>query len=260
MPRRTSSSTGYDAEAPFYDYTWDGLTEDIEFYKRSLARARTVLDAMCGTGRVTVALARAGLRVWGVDSSVEMLRQARKRLSREPLAVRQRVRLQLVDLVRGAAGKRLDAAIIAVNSYGLILTPRDRVRALRHIHRRLRPGGRLILALDSVRSYRTIRDGVPFLSTVRVVDRRGRVYLRVFSESKSKSTRVHSRSLHILISRSGRVLASQQSVTTTAVIGLKQVKAELRRAGFQPTAAYGDYDQRPYSASGQRFIVGAVTG
>ena len=258
MTTRLPSSTGYDAEAQFYDYTWDRLTADIAFFKRRLGRATTVLDAMCGTGRVAIALARAGFRVWGVDSSAGMLKKARKRLSSESSPVRRRVRFRRVDLVRGAAGKGLDAAIVAVNSYGLILTPRDRIRALRQIHASLRRGGSLILVLDSIRSYRTIRDGVPFLTTAKVVDRRGRIYLRVFAESGSKANQIRSESLHVLLSRSGKVLASQESRTETAVLSPAQVKRELRKAGFESTSLFGDYDQRPCSPSGQRFIVQAV--
>jgi len=258
MTTRKRTSPGYDAEARFYDYEWERLTEDLSFYKRRLRRARTVLDGMCGTGRVTIALARAGHRVWGADSSKGMLREARQRLRRQPRSVRQRVRLRRIDLVRGAAGRELDAAIIAVNSYGLILSRGDRVRALRQIRRSLRQGGKLILALDSVRSYRTIRDGVPFLTAARVVDRRGRIYLRVFSETGSRANQVRSESLHLLLSRSGRVLAAQGSGTSTAVLSPRSVKQELRSAGFVPQAVFGDYDLRPYSPSGPRFLVEAI--
>lgn len=38
---------------------------------------RRVLDIGCGTGRLAVALAERGARVWGVDPSEDMLRQAR---------------------------------------------------------------------------------------------------------------------------------------------------------------------------------------
>ncbi len=111
---QASSSAAYDAEAPFYDYTWDRLTEDIAFYKRRLGDVKTVLDAMCGTGRVSIPLARTGIGVWGVDSSTRMLKRASARLRSETPPVRRRVRLKRIDLVRGAAGEGLDGAIIAV--------------------------------------------------------------------------------------------------------------------------------------------------
>ena len=116
---QSSSSAAYDAEGPFYDYTWDKLTEDIRFYNRRLGDVRSVLDAMCGTGRVAIPLASAGIRVWGVDSSAGMLGIARARLRSEAPPVRRRVRLKRIDLVHGAAGKRLDAAIIAVYVFRL---------------------------------------------------------------------------------------------------------------------------------------------
>ncbi len=257
MTKRGNSSTSYDQEAGFYDYSWDRFTADLAFYRKRLRRAQTVLDAMCGTGRVSVDLARGGHDVWGVDRSAAMLARARKRLAAEPRSVQRRVRWRQSDLVRGAAGKNLDAAVIAVNSYGLVLRAKDRVTALRQIRDSLRVGGTLLLALDSVRSYRTIRDGVPFLSIARPVEGGRRIYVGVSAETGSTADRARTESLHILLARSGRVLTTAEGRTVTAVLSPAQVKRELRQAGFSPRHAFGDYDQRAYSPSGARFIIEA---
>ena len=67
--------------------SYDGLTRDIpyekylRFFKTLLRRygvkAATVLDLACGTGSLSVLLAKHGYRVLGVDRSEEMLTVAR---------------------------------------------------------------------------------------------------------------------------------------------------------------------------------------
>lgn len=254
----TRATVGYDAEATFYDYTWDNLREDVAFYLRRLEGAHRILDAMCGTGRVAIALARAGHTVDGVDSSAGMLRRARQKTRKEPLNVRRRLHWHRGDLRKVKLGRGYEGAIIAVNSYGLMLSARDRIRALRQIHAGLRPGGQLILAIDSVRSYRRIQDGVPFVSFTRVLDSLGRIYARVMAESGSKSPRVTSSTLHLVIDGSGKVERSQVVRTITAVLSPDVVRAELRRGGFRPERLFGGYDERSYSALGDQFIIEAI--
>lgn len=64
------------------------------FWKRRLVRLvrvgpdQQVLDVCCGTGDVTLALARTGAEVTGVDFSPEMLTLARRRAARARVAVR----------------------------------------------------------------------------------------------------------------------------------------------------------------------------
>lgn len=63
--------------------SYDRLTNDVDyettvaFYEKILAREglspRTAVDLACGTGSVTLLLAKKGLRVIGVDLSEEML-------------------------------------------------------------------------------------------------------------------------------------------------------------------------------------------
>jgi SAM-dependent methyltransferase len=77
----SSSSPGFGPLAEDYDRlrptdeNWWELV-DVLMAEGDL-RGRRVLDVGCGTGRLALALAERGAKVWGVDSSEEMLAQAR---------------------------------------------------------------------------------------------------------------------------------------------------------------------------------------
>src|SRR3712207_4898298 len=73
---------------------------DVDFYVSEAERSgygSTVVELGCGTGRVTLPLARAGHTVIGVDSAPSMLARARTRLAAEPDDVRGRVGLLEAD-------------------------------------------------------------------------------------------------------------------------------------------------------------------
>jgi len=94
-------STFYDGCATHYDadYASAGYEHDIPFYvERAKASGGPVLELGCGTGRVLVEIARAGIEIVGVDLSEEMLARAEERLAAEPAEVRERVRLIHSDL------------------------------------------------------------------------------------------------------------------------------------------------------------------
>ena len=97
MPRKAASlsgSAGWDEYAAFYD--WENARtmarRDVPFWRRVAAAAEgPVLELGCGTGRVTVPLARAGIPLVGIDLSSPMLHRARTRLRRTRLAARARL-------------------------------------------------------------------------------------------------------------------------------------------------------------------------
>lgn len=95
-------------------------------------RGEKVLDAGCGTGRFAAALAESGLaRVWGVDSSPEMLAIARAKTQRAGF---KQGRLEALPFKDGW----FDAAVA-----WLVVHLVDRPTAFRELRRVLRPGGRL---------------------------------------------------------------------------------------------------------------------
>jgi SAM-dependent methyltransferase len=88
MIKPPSGSAGWDDYADFYD--WENAQtmarRDVPFWQRlALAAEGPVLELGCGTGRVTLPLARAGVKVVGVDLSAPMLKRARDRVRRTPL-------------------------------------------------------------------------------------------------------------------------------------------------------------------------------
>ena len=81
---------------------------DVAFWERlAAAQDGRVLELGCGTGRITVPLARAGVDIVGIDRSAEMLARGHTRLRR----ARQRAQLVRGDIralpFRGRPGLRL---------------------------------------------------------------------------------------------------------------------------------------------------------
>src|SRR5829696_2167253 len=64
----------YDAIARVYDPWSASVTEDLDFYvEEAKAAGGRVVELACGTGRVAVPVAKAGVPVIGVDGSAAML-------------------------------------------------------------------------------------------------------------------------------------------------------------------------------------------
>ncbi|MFI1399342.1 class I SAM-dependent methyltransferase [Streptomyces sp. NPDC020681] len=160
----TAAITDYwDAAAPTFDDEPDhGLRADATraAWDRLLrawtpAEAADVLDVGCGTGSLSLLLARAGHRVTGVDLSPRMVDQARTKLTTAGLAGR--------FLVGDAsnpptADERFDVLL----SRHLVWTLPDPEAALREWVTRVRPGGRLILVEGRWRE--SGQSGVPYVA------------------------------------------------------------------------------------------------
>jgi SAM-dependent methyltransferase len=86
-------ASGYDRARfipEFYDYVVPYATRpDIGFYVGAARQhGGPVLELGCGTGRILIPTARAGIDISGLDSSEGMLKVCRARLDKEPANVR----------------------------------------------------------------------------------------------------------------------------------------------------------------------------
>jgi SAM-dependent methyltransferase len=141
-----ATQESYGVMSRYYDTVYaNSAPKDTPFYlELAQSLPGPVLELGCGTGRVALALARAGLQVVGLDLSQAMLGVFRQKLALEPADVRERV-----ELVHGSmAGFELD------RKFGLILVPfrafmsllevEEQRSCLQCVARHLQPEGRYV--------------------------------------------------------------------------------------------------------------------
>lgn len=127
--------------AALYALLHDGRTHDLPWYEASTRGWGRTLELGAGTGRVTVALARAGLTVTAVDLSAEMLAMHRERLAQEPEEVRCRVRLVEADIGRLVLGERFPGVLFPYNGLAHALDDSALSALLARVKLHLDPGG-----------------------------------------------------------------------------------------------------------------------
>jgi SAM-dependent methyltransferase len=239
---------GWDDYAPFYD--WENAQtlgrRDVPFWRNlALNVGGPVLELGCGTGRVSLPLARAGVTLVGVDRSAAMLALASRRVRRGRL--HRNLRLVQADiryLPFPPSGKRRSRNRFAMvmAPYGILqslLHERDLASTLSEIHRVLEPNGTFGLELVadlpsweeyrkrvSLKGWRGRRGGthLTLVESVRQDRARGRtIFDQEFTERRGRQTRRHRFSLAF------------------RTLSVPQMKRRLERAGFEVSALLGDY-------------------
>ena len=140
-------SSTYDSWADIYDSVYSYVRDDIPFYVEEALRAGgRVLELGCGTGRVAIPIAEAGVDIVGVDFSTVMLDVARRKMERlqglkGSLTL---VNADMRDFSFGEPDEKFSLVIIPFRGFLSLLTVEDEVNTLLNIKRHLAPGGRLI--------------------------------------------------------------------------------------------------------------------
>lgn len=217
--------------------SYDRLTNDVDysavvdFYGEILRKEglhpRTAVDLACGTGSVSVLLAKQGMSVTGVDMSEEMLTVACEKaweLENPPLFVCQK--LQALRLPRG-----VDLAVCALDSLDYITDPADCQKAIRRVYRALNPGGVFIFDVNTPEKLRAM-DGQVFL------DEDDDVFC-VWRGEFDEQTNICSYGMD-LFQRRGQVWQRSFEEHQEYAYSIQQLTDYLKQAGFTSIGVYGD--------------------
>jgi len=121
---------------------------DLNFYVEAARDSGgPVLEVGCGTGRVLIRTARAGIKIVGLDLSPGMLKMCEARLLAEAKEVRSNVRLVLGDMRDFDLKETFSLVTVPFRPFQHLITVEDQLACLDSIRRHLVPGGRLIFDL-----------------------------------------------------------------------------------------------------------------
>ena len=249
----TSSTETWDAFFnDFYLRAYVDDSRDAEAEADALAAVKLagvevgadVVDVPCGYGRHTVALARAGYRVVGVDRSQTLLDEARRRAGGERWPKLTRADYRELPFPE----ESFDAALNLFTSLGYLGDDED-TKVLAAIRRVLRPGGRLVLeTMHRDRIVSAWRDNDWMLMGEGRLLLQQRTWDPVTGVAQTTQTLIDGRG-----ERDSRTF-SVRTYTATELLRM------LGAAGFADAKAYGSFAADPLTPASRLVIVATKVG
>ena len=135
-----------------FSYYYDVLMQDVPYHKwikktkDYLPKGSSILDIGCGTGTISILLAKEGYQVTGLDNSDDMLALAHEKTLNEGLGI-QYIHQDMRHM-EGFSG--FDGAVIYVDSLNYLQNDREVFQTFTKIHESLKEGGILIFDVHSL--------------------------------------------------------------------------------------------------------------
>ena len=125
---------------------YDGMNtsmDDLQFYKRWLPKNKDarILELCCGTGRLTLPIAKDGYDISGVDYTASMLHQAKMKAAEAGL----RINFIQADIRTLDLQKKYDLIFIPFNSIHHLYENEDLFKVLHVVKNHLKDGGLFLL-------------------------------------------------------------------------------------------------------------------
>lgn len=243
----------------YYDWTSDGLDYDTTYYTE-LAKAcgGPVLELGCGTGRVSLAIAREGIEVVGLDQSSKMLAQAK--MKAEAMMLDGKMRWVEADMAHFQLNQQFPLIIIPYRSFLHITNVQEQISALKLIAQHLTDDGLLAFnifvpqpsTLTEMEGTYHFRGSYPIPGTDEEVE------IYDTTEYDHYHQLIYVNRYYERFAGSGKSLERLKALIKFRYIYPTELSHLLTLTGFRIRARYGTFTREPFHSQSQELIVEAT--
>jgi SAM-dependent methyltransferase len=238
-------------------------TQDVAFYKeRAVKSGVPVLELGCGTGRIAVPLAEAGLPITGLDISPRMLERAEQRRSTLPPDLRGLLRLVRGDMTNFDLHEQFPLIIIPFRPFQHLMTVPEQLQCLASVRRHLATGGRLIMDFfqtDAARMHDPSFLEPHFVAEYEMSGgRKVRLTERIAAFHRAEQR--NDVEMVFEVTAPSRPAERHVFAFTFRYFFRYEVEHLLARTGFKITELFGDFDRSPLKDDSPEMIFVAEAG
>ena len=243
----------YDYIADLYDI-YVPVTFDIDFFVKETKRSSgEVLELMSGTGRVSIPLLEAGIKLTCVDLSAELNAILENKLRQKGL----KADIYQMDICELELQKKFDMIIIPFHSFAHITSPGDQRKALARIHQHLSPGGTFICTLGNPKlRQKAVDSQLRLFRKYPLPDSQGELLLWIVENKNVDDDQIVEATQFYEEYDAKGVLRSKRLLELHFRLSNKDEFEELAKAtGFKVKAFYGDYSYSGFDEESSPFMI-----
>lgn len=239
----------------FFAKYYDELTQNVEYSRRADyfsalllscgIESGTVLDLACGTGSLTVELAKRGYDMIGVDASGDMLCRAQNKAFESgvsPMFLCQR--MQELDLYG-----TVDAAVCSLDSINHLTDEKDVKRTFERLRLFVAPGGVFIFDVNTVYKHKNVLGDNAFVYEYPDV-------FCVWQNSFNEQDNTVDIALDFF-ENCGETYKRRSENFSERAYEIDFLKSLLDTAGFDTEFVFDDMSREPLRADSQRAVIAA---
>lgn len=235
-----------------FAFCYDRLTENVDYKSRAEHICQIMnqcnhdpgvcLDLACGTGNITLELAKRGIDVFGVDGSPEMLSVAQQKLSEHGYDV-----LLICQMMQNLElYSTVDTVICCLDSINHITDPKDVQSTFDGVSKHLNSNGYFIFDVNTIYKHRNVLSNNTFVYDVDDV-------FCVWQNDFEDETNIVTINLDLFEPDGDAYYRSSEEFCERAY-SIEQLVGMLERSGFEVVGIYDDMSFNKPKQDSERII------